>query len=507
MDVRDNFLETRLEDRFAAAWNGKENNDCIWWKGEWWPWKRLNELADDCELKLKAAGFEKGQRLAVLLPNSPMVFALSIAAWRLGGAVAPLNARTGIVNMASTIRKIDPHSLVITEEAYEKTVEPARVIGIPIVPAKLDGPLPKWKGRIAAPEPEDYSILFSTSGTSGNPKAVACTHANILDNINQLPEQIPGLIDDASVFLNVLPNFHTFGNNVAALLPLMSAVRQVIVPSFVPVENTVQAIKESGANVLIAVPTVMTFLLGLLAKKGEHLSGIRMVVTGGDRLNTQMDARCKEYLGVGILEGYGLTECSPVVAVSRTEETKKLGTVGPVLKSYEVRVTDREGVPIGLHDEGVLWVKGPSVAPGYFHDIENTKERFDGEWFNTGDVVQIDGDGYVKIVDRATDIIIVSGFNVYPQEVEAVLCEHPSVLSAVAVGEKNNVAGELVKAFVIKKDGADDVTEKELMNYCKDRLAHYKVPRKIGFVTEFPISPTGKVLRRELRKMKINRNR
>lgn len=150
----------------------------------------------------------------------------------------------------------------------------------------------------------------------------------------------------------------------------------------------------------------------------------------------------------------------------------------------------------------MLWVKGPSVVPGYFRDEINTRERFCDGWFNTGDVVRIDENGFVKIIDRATDIIIVSGFNVYPQEVEAVLCQHPAVHSAVAVGEKNNVAGELVKAFIILNDGAE-ATEKELMNYCKERLAHYKVPRKIGFVTEYPISPSGKILRRELRKMKI----
>ena len=158
----------------------------------------------------------------------------------------------------------------------------------------------------------------------------------------------------------------------------------------------------------------------------------------------------------------------------------------------------------GLHDEGVLWVKGPSVVPGYFRDEVNTKDRFHDGWFNTGDVVRIDEDGYIKIVDRATDIIIVSGFNVYPQEVEAVLCAHPAVHAAVAVGEKNNVAGEVVKAFIILNEGAQ-VTPKELMDYCKGRLAHYKVPRKIGFVTEYPLSPTGKILRRELRKMKIEK--
>ncbi|MEG1642028.1 MAG: AMP-binding protein [Synergistaceae bacterium] len=500
------FSKTRLEEIFVTAWQGKENEDCIWWQGEWWTWNRLNDLALDCEEKLKNSGFTEGQRLILLLPNSPMVFALSIAAWRLGGAVAPLNMRTGLVNMFNTIRKLDPHSIIIHEDAFEKASEASKTIGVPIVSAKPDSPLNEWIGRIGQTETKDYAILFSTSGTSGNPKAIGCYHSNLIDNISQLPDSIPGLLAEDAVFLNVLPNFHTFGNNVAGLLPLMCGVRQTIVPTFVPVENTIKAIKDSGVTAVIAVPTVIAFLLGALAKKEEQLKGIRHVVSGGDRLNTQLDERCKKYMGVGILEGYGLTECSPVVAVSPSEETKKLGTVGPLLKSYEAKVTDREGNPIGLHDEGVLWVKGPSVAPCYFRDKENTAERFDGDWFNTGDVVQIDEDGYIKIVDRATDIIIVSGFNVYPQEVEAVLCEHPYVHAAIAVGEKNNVAGEMVKAFIIlNENGIGNITPKELMSYCKERLAHYKVPRKIGFVTEYPLSPTGKVLRRELRKIKIER--
>lgn len=494
--------KARLEERFVSAWKGRENEACLWWNGEWWSWNRLNDLALDCGEKLKTAGFERGQRLAILLPNSPMVFALSIAVWRMGGITAPLNSRTGVVNMTDSIRKVDPHSVIVTEESYQKSIEPARAIGIPVVAAPLDAPMPQWLGRIGTKESEDYSIFFSTSGTSGNPKAVACLHSNLIDNIDVVPRQLEGLVAPDSIFLNVLPNFHTFGNNVAGLLPLLSGVRQTIVPSFVPVENTIKTIRESGANVIVAVPTIIAFLVSALAKRNERIDGIKMIVSGGDRLNTQLDARCKEHMGVGILEGYGLTECSPVVAVSPSEARRKLGTVGPVLESFDVQIRDREGKVIGLHEEGVLWVKGPSVAPGYYMDEANNRERYDGEWFNTGDVVQIDADGYVKIVDRATDIIIVSGFNVYPQEVEAVLCEHPAVHSAIAVGEDNNVAGELVKAFIILNDGKD-VTQRELMDYCKERLAHYKVPRKIGFVTEYPVSPTGKILRRELRHMKV----
>lgn len=169
-----------------------------------------------------------------------------------------------------------------------------------------------------------------------------------------------------------------------------------------------------------------------------------------------------------------------------------------------MQIRDREGRILDMHEEGVLWVKGPSVVSGYFRDEANTRDRFVDGWFNTGDVVRVDKDGYVQIVDRATDIIIVSGFNVYPQEVENALCKHPAVQSAVAVGEKNSLAGEIVKAFVILKEGKT-VTEKELIDFCKKNLAHYKVPRKIGFLKEFPISAAGKILRRELRKIEIDK--
>ena len=497
--------DNRLETVFAAAWKGRENDDCVWWNGEWLKWNKLNLLVNSCEKKLKNAGFTMGQRVAMLLPNSPAATALSIACWRLGGAVAPLNARAGVSNLLSTIEMLDVHTLVVSGDGKKRAEEAGLKTDFPIVEIDpVEGFTEDWTGRKGLSDSIDTAVIFSTSGTSGLPKAVPCTHGNLLDNIRCIPGHITGLLEpDKSVFLNVLPNFHTFGFGCAQTLPLMNGIRQVIVPSFVPVANTVEAIQKSGANEIIAVPTILAFLLGALEKSDIKLS-VRHVVSGGDKLNTKLDERCKKYMGVGILEGYGLTECSPVVAVGRCEETKRLGKVGEFLRSYQYEIRDRNGMKLKLHDEGVLWVKGGSVVKSYFRDAVNTKERFKDGWFNTGDVVRIDEDGFVRVVDRATDIIIVSGFNVYPQEVEHVLCEHPAVQSAVCVGEKNNVTGELVKAFVIIKQGAA-VTDRQLMTYCRERLAHYKVPRKIGFVTEFPISPTGKILRRELRKMKTEK--
>lgn len=494
----------RLEELFVSAWQGREKENCIWWQGEWWPWERLNALALECEAVLRKSGFGEGQRLAVMLPNCPMIFALSVACWRLRGAIAPLNARTGFLNIMDTLSLLDVNAVLLTEEGYEKYSNAKVSNGIPVIACKTSEAPEPWRGREGRAESPDTAVIFSTSGTTGNPKAVVCLHSNIYSNVTLIDPHVPHLLGRESVFLNVLPNFHTLGFNTAGMLPLMWGLPQAVVPSFVPVDNTIKSIKAAKVNVIVAVPTIMAFLLGALAKNDEYIEGIRFVIVGGDKLNVAMEERCKKYLGVGIIEGYGLTECSPVISVQHDHNTKKLGTVGPAFDDYELQVRDIEGGIIDIHEEGVLWVKGSSVVPGYFRDDAATKERFVGGWFNTGDVVRIDKDGYITIIDRASDIIIVSGFNVYPQEVESVLCGHPAVRDAVAVGEKNNIAGELIKAFVILEEGAS-VTAKELSDYCRERLAHYKIPRKIGFVQEFPLSPSGKVLRRELRKQRAEK--
>ena len=495
--------QERLEERFETEWKGRNAANCLWWDGSWWSWSRLNSLALHCEEKLKEAGFEKGQRIAFILPNSPIVIALSLACWKLGGAVAPVNSRSGHENLIETLRVLDPAALFVAtgNELSGRVLEGMKFGIFSVSHEKLDQQFKCVKG---IPENEDQAVIFSTSGTSGRPKAVPCTHTNILSNIDPIRKHVPGLLDRDSVILNVLPNFHSFGFNMSGMLALMSGCGQTLLPSFVPIEHTIDAIRSSGANCIIGVPTIMIFLLGALSKKGERLTGIKFVITGGDRLNVQMNLRSKEYLGTGILEGYGLTECSPVVAVGHSADDSRLGTVGQFFETYEVQIRDRDGRILDINDEGVLWVKGPSVVSGYFRDEVNTRERFVDGWFNTGDVVRVDRDGYVQIVDRATDIIIVSGFNVYPQEVENALCKHPAVQSAAVVGEKNSMTGEIVKAFVIVKEGKA-VTEKELVDYCKKNLAHYKVPRRIGFLEEFPVSAAGKILRRELRKIEIDK--
>jgi long-chain acyl-CoA synthetase len=201
-----------------------------------------------------------------------------------------------------------------------------------------------------------------------------------------------------------------------------------------------------------------------------------------------------------VFEGYGLTETSPDVASNRSFATKKLGTVGQALPSFEIQVRDQSGNVLGPNQEGILWVRGPSVFSGYFRSPEMTAERIVDGWFNTGDIVRVDEEGYIEILDRASDLIIVGGFNVYPQEIETVLNQVPGVAMSAVIGIPNAVSGEVPKAFVVPKEGAR-LTAQSLIAHCKEHLAHYKVPRKVEFVSELPLSSVGKVLRRELRRL------
>ena len=255
---------------------------------------------------------------------------------------------------------------------------------------------------------------------------------------------------------------------------------------------------------MFVVPAIMSFLL-MSVEKGklppEVLSRIRIICTGGDKLNPNLHKMALKFLGRDIMEGYGLTETSPVICVNHDCETQITGSIGPVLPEYEYKIRTRDGKDTA-DKEGVLWVKGPSVTPGYLHAPEITAERFDAEgWFNTGDYVKAEthnGEEYIYILDRVTDIIIVGGFNVYPQEVEKVLAEHPAVHAAVVVGVPHEVNGEIPKAYVQLNDGAS-ATDRDIIRFAKEHLAHFKVPRSVEFVDEFPLSGTGKILRRVLR--------
>ena len=499
----------------------RPDSNCCWFAHNWISRRDFMNLADRITDSLKTSGFCAGQRLAVLMPNSPVMLALMLATWRLGGTFCPLNEKTGEISLIKTLDLLKPFAVVISDNVkpeLEAALVNANWSCTRLNPAEFSG-AESFSGTLQPADDLDktLAVIFSTSGTTGDPKAVPLTHANIEDNIRACLEHVPDLVAGDSL-VNVLPNFHAFGFTICCVLPFVLDATQILLTSFMPPSNTIKVIEETKPTVLLLVPTMVGFAASMLERQGKKISGVKLLIAGGDRYNTKIDERVTAAFGTELIEGYGITECSPVLAVNPKPSVRKLGTVGPALPRFELQLRDEAGAILyndeELHassakdsapKEGVLWTRGPSVTSGYYHAPEINKERFIDGWFNTGDYVQIDSDGYIKILDRVTDIIIVGGFNVYPQEVEAILAEHPAVSLAVVVGMPNNISGEVPKAYVIKTANAE-VTESELVKFCKERLSHYKVPRSIEFVDSLPISATGKILRRVLRQKEREKN-
>ncbi|NLK18604.1 MAG: long-chain fatty acid--CoA ligase, partial [Synergistaceae bacterium] len=469
----------------------------IWWKGAWQSAEEVERKTALCAAALEEGDFQPGSRLAVFLPNCPLVLYLSMAAWRLGGTIVPLNPGGGAEWILKILNHVDPFAVVAGEGMKE--AESATVAGgLPLVSVSPDGVIASLSGRTDRPDQDpDVAVIFATSGTTGAPKAVPLTHGNLFDNTRGVHETIEGF-DRGRVLMNVLPNFHSFGYTVCGVLPLLWGLPEALLPGFLPLKNLFEGLRASDTGILIAVPTMLPFILGAVSK-GETLpGGLRYILTGGGKLDPSLEKRFRDQLGVITFEGYGLTECSPVVSCNPSDAVRKTGTVGPPLPGYSAEVRGRDGNALPAGEEGVLWLKGPSVAKGYFRDPEQTAARFKDGWLNTDDMVRMDEDGYITILDRASDMIIVGGFNVYPQEVETVIKELPGVREAVVIGMENPVSGEVPVAFIIPEDGAE-LDASAVISHCKGKMAHFKVPRKVSFVDELPMSAAGKVLKRSLR--------
>ncbi len=490
-------MSVRLEEAIAGRIAEDPSKRMVWWGGSWWSGNEFDRRTAECEALLREAGFQPGSRLAAFLPNSPLVLLLSVAAWRLGGTFVPLNPRGGEEWILRILEHLDPFA-VILGEGSEALAEPIRSIGAPVSTAPVDGlPRPFTGRRDRTAQDPEVAVIFATSGTTGAPKAVPLTHENLYDNTMGVHRTIEGF-ERGRVLMNILPNFHSFGYTVCGVLPLVWGLPEALLPAFLPLKNLFDGLRESGTGILIAVPTMLPFILGAVSK-GETLpEELRYILTGGGKLDPQLEKRFRDQLGVVIYEGYGLTECSPVVSCNPSDALRKTGTVGPALPSYTVEVRGDGGRVLPAGEEGVLWLKGPSVARGYFNDPEQSAERFHDGWIDTGDMVTVDSDGYITILDRVSDMIIVGGFNVFPQEVEAVIKEIPGVREAVVVGASNPVSGEVPVAFVIRDEGSE-LDAHTVIATCKERMAHFKVPRKVRFVSELPMSAVGKVLKRKLR--------
>ncbi len=445
---------------------------------------------------LAAAGVRKGDRVAVVAPNGEEFVLAHLATIGIGAISVPLNPQSPPAELARELGVVDP--LVAVGGQFREVLEQAvsQAIGLELevlTPEMLDDGSPMDVVPIA---PTDPAALLFTSGTAGPPKPAILTHGNLaaaLQAILSLPVE---LIGRPHVFLGVIPLFHVFGLNMVLHLGLLVGATLVL-EDFTDPGHTAALIRDHGVTLAAGPPTLWQALACEPAVDQDWFSTIEFAVSGASKLPPQLKLDVEGRFGIELNEGYGLTESSAVAAGTLATDAP-LGSVGRILPGVEARIVDQEQNDCLVGDPGELWIRGPMVFAGYWPASTGASGALteDG-WLRTGDVAVVDDQGYIAIVDRRKDLIIVSGFNVYPAEVESVLLAHPDVASVGVVGEPSEATGEAVVAFVVPED-ATSVDEEALKDHCRRELARYKVPVRIVVSEDLPVGPTGKLLRNRL---------
>jgi len=485
----------------------------------------LNAAAAQVAGGLSALGIAPGDHVALSCPNITWFPIAYFGILKAGAAVVPLNVLLKAREIAYHLKDSQAVALIAFEGTPDLpiaqmaraacdegdpqliviTLDPAAPA--PVSPAKtlsqvMHGQSPIFETRRR--RPVDTAVVLYTSGTTGRPKGAELTHENMLLNAITSHDMLRpagkgGFEQD--VALITLPLFHSTAQTCQMNSGFYGGLRLVLLPRFDP-GHVLQTIVDENVGFWIGVPTMYWSLL-------EHVNSgvadaaaiarcLRVCVSGGAPMPVEVLQRFEKTFGVRVLEGYGLSETAPVVAFNQLHRPTKPGTVGFPVFGVDVRCVDEEGRPVAVGERGEVVVRGPSVMKGYYNRPEATEEATRNGWFRTGDVGVFDSDGYLSIVDRKKDMILRSGYNVYPRELEEVLLTHPAVALAAVIGVPDPRVGEEVKAYIVRKPGAA-VTEEMLVEWSREQFASYKYPRIVEFRDALPVSATGKVLKRELR--------
>ncbi len=469
-------------------------------------------------------GIRKGDRVAVAHRNSIDTVVANFGLYKLGAVCIPMNfmvtkpeelefilkdaGAKAVVTQAEFIRhyiKVLP-DLPDIKYIFSTDEIPSSAQGNPAV-FKFWDEVEKSTFHEETSNPcaglEDLAFILYTSGTTGLPKGAMLTHGNLASNVISCA-QIFKITDD-DVFLCLLPMFHSFAWTTCVVIPLYLNLKVVIVANIMPASHWLSAMGSEKVTLILAVPQIYA-VLSKEAKGFKRLylqfwpfKNVRFAVSGAAPLTQEIKDRFEKKIGVPILEGYGLTETSPVVSVN-TEELQKIKSVGPALPAVSVIVLDDDGKELPRNQEGELCIKGPNVFKGYLNNPKATQDAFtpDG-WFKTGDICVIDDDGFIFIKDRKKDMIIIKGLKVFSAQVEAVICENPAIEECAIIGVPDGRGGEFVKCYAVKKEGAE-LTDEQFRKFLKQHLDTYKRPRDFEFVKELPKNALKKVLKRELRK-------
>lgn len=459
---------------------------------------------------LSAKGIGKGDYVALLLGNSPHFVISYYGVLLSGAAVVPINPIYTpkeimyILHNSRAQLAIAVAPLLPVFEGIKQQLADLREV----VLVGGDGghtwvtPFDKliahssesWQGPEL--QEDDLAVILYTSGTTGQPKGAMLTQGNMASNADAIAEYL--CVTGEDIFVTVLPMFHVFCMTVCMNAPIAIGATMLILPKFSPTD-VVEAIKTHQATVFAGVPTMYNFIMQTPDVSVEALASLRICISGGASLPVALLHNFEKKFGKVISEGYGLSEASPVTAFNPVQGIRKPGSIGVSIPGVENRIVDAEGEELERGQVGELIVRGPNVMKGYLHMPEETARTLQNGWLYTGDMGYMDEDGYIFIVDRKKDMVIVGGYNVYPREVEEVLYEHPQVIEAAVIGVPDENAGEAVHAYLVSRDPS--LTEQDLIAYCRKGLAKYKVPSKIIFIEELPKNTTGKILRRALRDM------
>ena len=352
-----------------------------------------------------------------------------------------------------------------------------------------------------SPSTDDLALIQYTSGTTGNPKGASLTHRNLLSNAAQARAWVPTIQrGEGCVVYAVLPMFHAYGLTLCLTFAMSMGARLVLFPRFDP-DMVLEVTKKHPATFLPLVPPIADRLLKESKRTGISLAGTGVAISGAMALPHELVVPFEAETGGYLVEGYGLSECSPVLMANPVADNRVPGTVGLPLPGTECRVVDPDDptTDVAQGERGELIVRGPQVFSGYYGRPEETEEVFVDGWFRTGDIVTIDNAGFVRIVDRIKELIITGGFNVAPTEVEGVLRQHPAVADVAVVGMPSEHSGEEVVAAIVLESSVEDIDETAIREFARSILTPYKVPRRIFVVDELPKSLIGKVLRRQVR--------
>lgn len=479
---------------------------------------------------------EKGDRIAIQMPNLLQWIVAMFGSVRAGLVVVNTNplytaremghqfkdsgakAVVILANFAQNLEKIvdetDINTIIITEigdmlGGFKKTLVNFVVKKVKkmVPPYKIEGAI-KFndalkqgvKGNFVTPEVsnEDIAVLQYTGGTTGISKGAMLTHRNILANMEQISAwMLPKLEEGVEIVITALPMYHIFAFTVNCLSMLKLGAKNILVANPRDMPAFIKTLKKFPFTILTGVNTLFNGLLNQKEFKNIDFSNFKIAVGGGMAVQDAVAKKWKEITGVPLAEGYGLSESSPVLCCNPIDGTEKIGTIGMPVPSTNIKIMDDLGNEVPVGESGEIWGKGPQVMKGYWQRPDETENVFSDGYLKTGDIGIINEDGYAKIVDRKKEMINVSGFNVFPNEIENVISSHEKVLEVGAIGIIDPKSSEKVKVFIVKKD--QSLTEEEIIAYCKENLTAYKVPKQVEFRKELPKSNVGKILRRILK--------